>query len=162
MRRPSSQAKGLASSAAAPRRGQFSRCLCRSYSLLPNHLAVELPAACRKALPSTRTAAGHVLQQVTEEAPAPVSVRPKGATETGIARRPESHAPRGFAAFTQRVKTHEKPLNDRVRGRPQHQAGRHARPAPPGHWLAIKNGALSATPSRYRKRHPHRFRVGNS
>jgi hypothetical protein len=55
-----------------------------------------------------RTAAGLCAPAVTEEAPpAPVSVRPKGATETGVARRPGSHAQRGFRAVPQRVKTRE-------------------------------------------------------
>ena len=107
MLRLCSEARGLA----------FISCCTASRSVQPLHLlqlfasspspAVELPAACRKALPSTRTAAGLVLQQVTEEAPAPVSVRPKGATETGVARRPGSHAQRGFRAVPQRVKTRE-------------------------------------------------------
>ena len=48
-----------------------------------------------------------VLQQMTEETPAPVSVSPTGATETDVARRPESHAQRGFRAVPQRVKTRE-------------------------------------------------------
>lgn len=54
-----------------------------------------------------RTAAGLCAPAVTEEDPAPVSVRPKGATETGVARRPGSHAQRGFRAVPQRVKTRE-------------------------------------------------------
>ena len=45
------------------------RCRLRSHSLLPNHPAVELPAACRQALPSMRTAAGLCAPEVTQEAP---------------------------------------------------------------------------------------------
>lgn len=105
---------------AAPSCVQSSCCI-SSYPRLQLPLAVELPAARRKALPSMRTAAGLVLQQMTIETPEPVSVKPKAATETGVARCPQSHAPRGFAGITPCVKTREPHASDnptRGRGRP--------------------------------------------
>lgn len=85
---------------------QYSCCI-RSDPRLPPSSAVELPAACRKARSPTRAAAGLCAPADDRRDPAPVSVSPTGATETGYARRPGSHAPRGFRAVPQRVKTRE-------------------------------------------------------
>ena len=56
---------------------------------------------------SARTAARLVLSRCARCDPAPVSVQAKRSTETGAARGPQSHAQRGFAGLTHRVKTRE-------------------------------------------------------
>lgn len=91
-RRPSSQATGLAfiSCCTAPRSVQ--PLPLRSYSLLPSHPAVELPAACRKALPSMRTAAGLCAPAVTEEAPRARLCETEGRHRDG--RSPSARKPR--------------------------------------------------------------------
>ena len=112
----------MPSSAAAPRRGQFSRCIFCSHPCLPPSSAAELPAACRQALQRTSAAAGLVLQRGQKETPRPSLCKPLGAaTETGAARGPGSHAQRGFRGLPQRVKSRERPQRhpkNRGRGRP--------------------------------------------